>query len=50
LIESVEIAHEEDFKASDEYKYKLAAARATEYTRKIANIRGTEADPDFMEY
>lgn len=22
---------------------------ATEYARKIANVRGSEADPDFME-
>jgi len=28
---------------------KMAAARAKEYTRDIANLRGTEADPDFME-
>ena len=28
---------------------KLASAKATEYTRKIANVRGSEADPDYME-
>ena len=28
---------------------KLAAAKATEYTRQIANVRGSEADPCFME-
>ena len=27
----------------------LASAQATDYARKVANVRGSEADPDFME-
>lgn len=49
-IDDISVVHEnEDFESASAYVEKLAFARATEYTRKIANIRGSEADPDFME-
>ena len=37
------------FDSTQNYNEKLASAKATEYARSIANIRGSEADPDFME-
>lgn len=49
-IDKVDVFHEDaDFNSRQDYLEKIASARATEYTRSIANIRGTEADPDFME-
>ena len=49
-IDDYTVSHEnESFQNSQAYIEKLAFAKATEYTRRIANIRGSEADPDFME-
>ena len=49
-VDNVEVVHEQsDFASNEDYIDKMAAAKATEYARKVANVRGTEADPDFME-
>ena len=49
-VESVQITHETStFSTSAAYTDKIAAARATEYSRQITNLRGTHADPDYME-
>ena len=38
-----------DFVNAPSFYEKLALAKATEYTRSIGNIRGSQANPDFME-
>lgn len=49
-VDVVTISHEnESFKEEEAYLSKMAFARATEYTRSLANLRGSRADPDFME-
>lgn len=49
-IDDFSVSHESaNFAEAQAYKEKMASARATEYARSIANIRGSEADPCFME-
>ena len=49
-IDDFSVSHEESgFESSQGYVEKMAGAKATEYARKIANVRGSEADPDYME-
>ena len=49
-IDEYTVSHENsDFSSSVAYTEKLTSAKATEYARKIANVRGSVADPDFME-
>ena len=49
-IDEFNVSHEQvDFTLTQAYKEKLASARATEYARSIANVRGSEADPEYME-
>ena len=50
VLTDVTVSHEDSgFSGSDDFVEKMARARATEYARGVANIRGSEADPEYME-
>ena len=48
-LDSFEIAHEQDLSKDTGYAFSLACAEATVFARNLANTRGSEADPDWME-
>ena len=49
-VDQLTVTHESTgFIDSDVYVRRMASAHATEYARSIANVRGSEADPDYME-
>ena len=48
-MDSFSICHEEDLATDSEYRFKVACAEATVFARDLANTRGSEATPDWME-
>ena len=48
VVDSFELWHE-CLQETEEFRFAKAAVEATIYTRSIANIRASVADPDFME-
>ena len=38
-----------EFEGLDSFKFQQACARATEFSRNLANVRGTEANPQYVE-
>ena len=48
-LDSFTIAHEQDLTQESDYRFKVACAEATNYARNLANTRGSEATPDWME-
>jgi leucyl aminopeptidase len=48
-IDSFEVSHESLDKEGEEFKFQAACVRATEFARNLANVRGSEADPTFVE-
>ena len=49
-VDYMQLHHEDEgFNQTEEYKRAQAYAWATDYTRSIANVRGSIADPDYME-
>ena len=43
------IAHESETESLDEYAFSLRSAEATVFARDLANTRGSEATPEWME-
>ena len=48
-MDSFNICHEEDTVQNKDYQFKVACAAATNFARDLANTRGSEATPDWME-
>ena len=48
-MDSFGIYHEEDLVMNKDYRFKVACAEATVFARDLANTRGSEATPDWME-
>lgn len=48
-LDSFTVAHEQDLTQVANYRFKVACAEATVYARNLANTRGSEATPDWME-
>ena len=42
-------SNDHSFKENQDYKFWEIASRSTELARNLANTRGTEADPEYME-
>lgn len=38
-----------DYESLDSFKFQQACAKATEFARNLANVRGTEANPQYVE-
>jgi leucyl aminopeptidase len=49
VIDSVEISHEKGT-AQDSYIKKMVMAEATNFSRNLANVRGSTATPEYMEH
>ena len=48
-MDSFTISHEEDLSKNETCVYNTITAEATKYCRGLANTRGSEADPAWME-
>ena len=48
-FDSINICHEEDMTKVNDYRFKVACAEATNFARDMANTRGSEATPDWMD-
>lgn len=48
-LDSFTIAHESETESLDEYAFSLRSAEATVFARDLANTRGSEATPEWME-
>ena len=48
-LDSFSIEHEEDYQSSDDFAFNKACAEATIFARNLANTRGSEATPCWME-
>ena len=48
-IDSFSIEHEQDYQSLEEFAFNKASAEATIFARNLANTRGSEATPCWME-
>ena len=49
LLDNFTVSHEEDLEKNENCVYNRITAEATKYARDLANTRGTQADPAWME-